>query len=210
MPREKPKSHKKGTSHSITKKVQLFQIIGIVIFVFIISKMDLSNIIRIWHDISIHFMLLAASTVIALHILHAVKWKYILQCLSISVSLSESVMIFWVGAFIGMVTPGKIGDLLKIYFLGDVNHSRIRILLSVVFDRVTDILFLVIIATISAFAVFEWRVSLYQCGLLFILMGIILLIIIQFKKKFFLHFKESYLYMFLCFFNKSRSLVLYA
>jgi uncharacterized protein (TIRG00374 family) len=169
----------------MARKSWFIKFIGIGIFVFIFAKIDFTNFIKIWKEISALFLFGAMLLMIILIIAHGIKWKYILQFFSVPVRFGESISIFWLGAFIGMVTPGKIGELLKIYFLDKTGHSRLRAFLSVILDRFTDLTSLALIGIISTFFVFKWKLNFVQCLLVIFIIGVVSFLAFSHKSRFY-------------------------
>lgn len=162
-------------------KLRLFKIIGIGIFVFILFKINFSQFVGIWHKIDIVFVLAGLFFVVVEIIVRAAKWMYLLRFFSIPIPFGQSVTVFWVGLFIGMVTPGKLGDILKVYFLDVAENSRLRALLSVVLERVTDFIILAVVGLASALAVFEWNANFSKSLFIMLLFGTVLLFVIKQK-----------------------------
>lgn len=111
-------------------------------------------------------------------IARAVKWKYLLQFFSIPIPLGQSVKLFWIGLFIGMVTPGKLGDILKVYFIDVAENFRSKALLSVVLERVTDFIILAVVGLVSALAVFGWKAEFSKSLFFIFLFGTVLFFVI--------------------------------
>jgi len=143
-------------------KLWLFKVVGIVIFAVILGKMDMSQFAKIWSIINVGFLGIGVLLTIAVIIGHAIKWKYICNFLHVQVSIGDSIIASWAGCFMGLVTPGKIGDLARVYFLDAYQASRFRSMLSVVVDRVSDVLALAIVGGIGAFIIFGWELSSLQ------------------------------------------------
>ena len=142
-----------------TSKLWLLKVVGIAIFAVILGKMDMSQFAKIWPIINVGFLGIGVLLTIAVIIAHAIKWKYICNFLHVQVSIGDSIIASWAGCFMGLVTPGKIGDLARVYFLDAYPCSRFRSMLSVVVDRVSDVLALAIVGGIGAFIIFGWELS---------------------------------------------------
>ena len=145
------------------------KIVGILIFVFILFKLDYGSFWETWLQADLSYLLASSFLILFLNVLHSVKWKCFLDFFSIRQSISRIIAIFWVGMFIGMITPAKIGDLLKVYYLGETGHSRLRGFLSVVTDRLSDLILLLAVGALSAFYVFGWGVDVGQFILIILL-----------------------------------------
>jgi uncharacterized protein (TIRG00374 family) len=75
---------------------------------------------------------------------------------------------------LGVVTPGRIGELIKVYFLKDQGHSVFRSFFSVILDRIIDIFILLLLATLIFFF------FLPEIGVYLVIFGAMLLIPIIF------------------------------
>lgn len=170
----------------MTGKFKILKILGLCIFIFILFNVDFSELLAIWNDSDLYFIIFGGLSIILLHIIHAIKWKFIMQFLSLQNNLIESIKISWVGMFLGMITPGKLGDILKIYFLDEDNNSTSRAFLSVLIDRISDMAFLVVMGIISGFVLYKWKLSIMQYISIPILVSISLIIIVRFKNNIFL------------------------
>jgi uncharacterized protein (TIRG00374 family) len=94
------------------------------------------------------------------------KWDYFLRRLNIKIERKMSFLIFFSGLSMS-ITPGKVGEVLKSYLLKKSNKVKMRRSISVVvFERLTDILGLAILAMIGAFTFVN---SLYFLALIMVL-----------------------------------------
>jgi len=141
--------------------------------------MDISRFAEILSFINVGFLLAGLFAAMATIIVHAIKWKYIGGFLKVQVSTGESIIASWAGSFMGIVTPGKIGDLAKVYLLDAYQASRFRSVLSVVIDRASDVLALAIVGGIGAFIIFRWELSFFQTlfGCFFLVFAFLLTLI---------------------------------
>lgn len=84
--------------------------------------------------------------------LRFLRWAYYLRVLSIRLPLSESVTIFMSGLAMS-ISPGKMGEVVKSYFLKQTTGTPIRRSVSIVFaERFTDFASIVILAAVGAFS----------------------------------------------------------
>jgi len=74
------------------------------------------------------------------------RWKYILYCINVNHSFFTCSLIYFTGLFIGIITPGKVGDFAKIVYLKKAGVSTVKSLLANLIDRIMDILFIMICA----------------------------------------------------------------
>ena len=76
------------------------------------------------------------------------RWQVILRDLSISIPFGEAVKLYALGLGAGMITPGQVGDAVKIAYLRERGLGRA--LLSVLLDRLWDVLVLLLFAASGA------------------------------------------------------------
>jgi len=108
------------------------------------------------------------------YLLRFLRWEYYLHVLGIRVPRSESFGVF-VSSLSMSVTPGKMGELIKSYFLKSLRAVPISRSVPVVFaERITDFLDLLIISIIGAYSIGYEKKIIIVVALVFIaVIGII-------------------------------------
>ncbi len=81
------------------------------------------------------------------------RWQVILRDLKIEISFGEALRLYALGLGAGMVTPGQVGDAVKVAYVRERGLGRA--LLSVLLDRLWDVLILLLLAGTGAFLF--WR-----------------------------------------------------
>ena len=123
-------------------------VIGIVIFFAVLSRVNVTEVINNFLKINIFLFLLSVGTVVLAIILKAYRWKMIVESYGTSFPLRESFKAWLIGFSIGLITPGKIGDLARSYYLRK-RESIGKSLTTVMADRVIDVFILLILALIG-------------------------------------------------------------
>ncbi len=85
-------------------------------------------------------------------ILKSWRWIQILRAMNLSLDLPTACALYTVGIFYGAMTPGQAGDLLKAIYLRDRGQPVAPALLSVVLDRLCDLIIMSALGTIGVFA----------------------------------------------------------
>jgi uncharacterized protein (TIRG00374 family) len=116
----------------------------------------------------------------------ALRWQCILSSLGIFISKTKSLSLHWLGIFVGVVTPGRLGELIKIYFLKDKGQSAFRSFFSVILDRIIDI-FVLLFFGFLIFVFFLRSIGIYMMILSAILLLIIIFIFLLFDQRSWLH-----------------------
>lgn len=129
--------------------------IGIVLFLCIIWNLNLAKILELFKNINLFYIILSVLIIIPLTIINALKWNVLIKSYGITYPLIKSISARLVGSSIGIITPGRLGDLSRAYYLKE-KISLGKSLTTVVVDRIIDmlILFCFTITGIFAFMTF--------------------------------------------------------
>ncbi len=127
-------------------------LMGVAIFVYILLGFNLSAIIS--NVVRANPALIAAAVMLHLPVLalKALKWRVIISSYGIRLGLAKSIVYWCVGFFIGLITPGRLGDMARAWYLrGKTSFGRA--MTTVVVDRVMDVavVFVMAIAGAAAF-----------------------------------------------------------
>ena len=134
----------------VRKYVKFFPIIGLLLFVYIISKIDLHAVAQNFLNIDLRFLALAFVLTIPSLLIKTLKWKQLVKPFNVELSLKEAASAWISGFFIGLVTPGRVGDLARAFYLKD----KMKIgsaLTTVVVDRILDIFVLMVLSVLGIF-----------------------------------------------------------
>jgi uncharacterized membrane protein YbhN (UPF0104 family) len=85
-------------------------------------------------------------------IIKAWRWQRLLRAMALDLPLHTAVGLYIVGIFLGQTTPGQAGDLVKAWYLQDRGQPIAPALLSVVLDRLFDLLVMAALAPLGIFA----------------------------------------------------------
>jgi len=131
--------------------IKIFSIVGIALFLLILSRINLNDLVNILAHTNVLFLFLAFLVTCITIILKSLKWKIIVNSVKPSFSLRESIVAFFVGFSFSTITPAKLGDFVKVLYVADENCSLGKALSTVVIDRLIDIILLVSIALIGIY-----------------------------------------------------------
>lgn len=155
--------------------IKILSLIGIVLFVFILSRINLGALIDILSHTDVLFLLLALLVNCVAIVLKSLKWKIIVNAVKPDFPLQESIKAFFVGFAFSTITPAKIGDFVKVLYINDEKCGLGKSISTVVIDRLIDIILLFSIAftAICAFSFF-YHVEILSIGtIVLIIAGII-------------------------------------
>lgn len=132
----------------IAKK--LLPLLGIALFIFIISKMDIKGILAIAKDIRWMYVVLSILIAYVAIYFKALKWKKIIDYAGMKYSIYNSFLAWLVGFAVGIITPGRVGDFYRSIYLKTSNKKPLGVCFATVFfDRIIDIMIMLFFAGIG-------------------------------------------------------------
>lgn len=152
--------------------------IGIGIIVFLFYKIGVTEIQNVIASANVPLLVLALAITLPTLFVKFARWKLVLNLMGAKLPFFSLAKIYLTGIFLGSVTPSKIGDLLKFYFLSKIHNMKSTHSLSVsILDRVFDLVFLLVVSIIGVVALISFISSFY---LIFILAAFLILILLVF------------------------------
>lgn len=100
------------------------------------------------------------------------RWLRIMREMGLSLDFPTAAALYTVGLFYGATTPGQAGDLLKAVYVRDRGQPLAPAMLSVVLDRLFDLLVMAALATLGIFALGQLLPSRELQGAVVVLMGL--------------------------------------
>jgi uncharacterized protein (TIRG00374 family) len=170
------------------KSLLLFVVLSAIVYSILILVGDYQKIAEHLQIINIVVIPVILFLTFLDDLLRFFKWDFFLKNLKIKVPIKISFLTFFSGLSMS-ITPGKVGEVLKSYLLKKTVGVKMRkSIMVVVFERMTDLLGLSILALIGAFS--------FLGSFYFIILIVILIFIVFFlfallsSKKFFLKFSK--------------------
>lgn len=121
-----------------------------MILCIVLSKVNLKNLIANFSNINVSLILFTILLNLPLICIKACRWKQILAIQSIQYNLKDSFIVYLVGIYVGVVTPGRLGEFVKVLYLkSDKQISLSKGMSSVLVDRLFDLYLLIILGLIS-------------------------------------------------------------
>ncbi|MBN1165219.1 MAG: flippase-like domain-containing protein [Candidatus Krumholzibacteriota bacterium] len=131
----------------------IFQLIGVLIFVIILFKLNLRTVLSELSGANLALLLAAVFLTIPFVTFKAWRWKCLLDMQGIEYDFKNSFLAYLGSMYMGLVTPGRLGDFIKVIYLKkDKGISIGRGFSGVLVDRLFDLLVLISMATAGALA----------------------------------------------------------
>ena len=164
------------------KNKWIFRSIGLILFVIILSKLNLTEIGALLSNINLYYLAPALLLFIPLLVTKAMRWQLLMKAQNIDYSLKDSTIMYAAAMYIGALTPGRIGDFIKVFYLKGDNYPFGKSFATVLQDRLFDLVSLLLLgyAGILLFIVYFERTILILSS---ILMGTLLLILFFLYKR---------------------------
>ncbi len=132
--------------------VWLLRLIGPLLLIGFLLTSDLERLWQIVRSAQPAPIILSLALLPPFLIAKSWRWITLLRAMNLHLDLPTACALYMVGIFYGTTTPGQAGDLLKAVYLRERGLPTAPALLSVVLDRLCDLLIMAALATIGVFA----------------------------------------------------------
>ena len=165
------------------KYISIGAIIGVFICIIILLKIDLIKTLDILLNLNIYYLAASFATAIPYFLIINCRWNMIMKTQKIEYSLKESLIMYVIGFSAGVITPGKLGEFIKVFYLKNDGYPFGKSFLVTLLDRLFDLIVLIIVAYFSLFLfiqIFEKQILISSLLLVLIAVSIIIL---KYKKS---------------------------
>lgn len=127
-------------------------IVGIVLFTYILFKINVINVIQEFKHVNIYFLSIAIFIVFVLMVSETLKWFVIAFFQNIKIPFKEAFKINIISNFYGFVTPSKLGSVVRAEYLKKYTDNKIgKGLFNFVIDKILDLSAIIFIALLFSF-----------------------------------------------------------
>jgi|WetSurMetagenome_2_1015567.scaffolds.fasta_scaffold14051_2 glycosyltransferase 2 family protein len=127
----------------------LFHAVGVALFAVILTRVDLGAIWSAYRHIELSRAVAGIALLFVLTLLKSLRWRRIVSTQGIAVPVFMSFRIYAASLYLGVVTPGHIGDFAKSLYLTRKGMTAGKAIFSSLADRLFDIVFLAVIGYAS-------------------------------------------------------------
>lgn len=127
----------------------VIRLAGLIIFCIILVSIDIPATVQILLGADVILLTLALLSIFPQIFLKAWRWYLLMKMQNIRYPLKDAVIVYFAGLFLGTITPGRLGDFIKVQYLREEGYSSGKSLLSVLLDRFYDIAALILVGYIS-------------------------------------------------------------
>lgn len=137
----------------------ILKAIGVGLFVLIILGIDTEKAVTELSTVPIAYLIGGFSLFPVIYLIKSIRWHLISSAAGAKTTFEHSLALYMSGLFLGIVTPGKVGEAAKIPALIARGLRAKDAIAVTVLDRVLDIALLGVIAIWSVGILFSWRMS---------------------------------------------------
>lgn len=150
------------TLEALRKRLLIGILAGVLVVVAVIFVLDAGSIWDALRSFNLRYLPAILALTLANYVLRFVKWQYYLRCLSVrGLPTRESALIF-VAGFTMVMTPGKVGELLKAWLIRQRTGTSMTVTGPAIFaERLTDGLAMLVLAGVGLLTVqYGWQLLL--------------------------------------------------
>ncbi len=124
--------------------------VSAAILIYLFRKIDFAEVWQLFKNIHVEYLLIALGLYLLGQALCAYRWKLVAMVMGFQNSFREFFIFYYIGIFFNLFLPTAIGgDVGKCYYLAKGNKKVLRAVVSVLADRASGLIVLVMIAGIS-------------------------------------------------------------
>ena len=128
---------------------RLFGIVGIIIFIFLLFKSNITHIIELLFSVNA-FILIGILANIPIIFFYCLRWQVLLRRIGAFVKLKSVIKIWYKGVVPAFLTPGRVGELYRAKFIKEkTGIHNAKIISTIVVDKFMDLLLLAMLSVFS-------------------------------------------------------------
>ena len=127
----------------------VFRLIGIGIFILILLRLDLELVWQTLLEIDLTWLVLSLVFQFLAMIAATIRWQLLMQRLGIRIRFWFATVYQLIGTAAALVTPGQLGEFVKVLYLRRDGHPLPESLRSLIVDRLYDLLTLLLFGFIA-------------------------------------------------------------
>ncbi|MFC2090637.1 lysylphosphatidylglycerol synthase transmembrane domain-containing protein [Bacteroidota bacterium] len=155
-------------------------ITGFVLLYLVLRKFDWESFLGLFSSFRIQDFALGFTMLLIVYLLKTYRWQRINRSFGIHISYGTTLIYFLVSGFLSVITPGRLGEFARIFFIR--NKTGVSTMLassSVILDRVWDVLILSLLGGAGAVMIFgRFQMNILSILLIAVIFILALLLII--------------------------------
>jgi glycosyltransferase 2 family protein len=138
---------------------KFFPIIGVGLFIYLIIKLNLLQILQTIEKVNVFYLLIAFGVTIIFFVTQTLKWSILAIKQKINIPFWEAFKVNLISSFYGFVTPSKLGSIMRIGYLKKYKADTGKGLSNFVIDKVLDLTSLFVLTLGLGFIFYGKKIS---------------------------------------------------
>lgn len=127
-------------------------IIGIIIFIYLLIKLDISRVFNEVANVKIDLLFIAFFFCFISILMETLKWVVIARYQKINIPFFEAVKINLISSFYGFITPAKVGNVIRVNYLKKYSDNNLgKGIGNFILDRMLDLCSLFFLVAVFSF-----------------------------------------------------------
>lgn len=153
----------------------ILPLVGVVIFILILRGIGFANLVETFRTVDRRGFLFFPVFTLFIVLMRGLRWQYLMGLVGIRYPLWRASLVWAIGFFAGAVTPGKVGDAMRGYYLSrDANRNFAESFATVVVDRLMDLVALLVFGVISVILFSYYYTELPSVWIVFVAVVVII------------------------------------
>lgn len=132
-----------------------FRLFGIILFIYVLAKINVSELTTAFKEIRLVYYLLGISFLIFWFLIRTLKWQRLINSIGVKTPTSALFKIMAKGIFLGVVTPGKIGEFWRAKYLAESSAiAKGGAFYTAFMDRLVDMLVLGLVSILGLLVIY--------------------------------------------------------
>lgn len=128
------------------------RLLGLILLVVLLTRLDLHQVYQTLRQANPFLMIVAVLAIVPLILVKTIRWQVILRSQDIRFPLWPAFLVYFGSLFIGLLTPGRLGEFVKaIHVSREGQVSSARAFSSVLADRLFDLYALLCVGGMALF-----------------------------------------------------------
>lgn len=144
----------KRLGRALLRNRWVFRLIGVALFFLILLELDLREVWKTLLAVEPVYLLLSLALQLLAMVVATLRWQLIMRRLDISIPFAQSFIHQLIGTAAALVTPGQLGEFVKVLYHRREGVPVPESLFSVIIDRLFDLLMLLLLGFIALAVLF--------------------------------------------------------
>lgn len=166
-------------------------LITLILFTYASTLVDWSSVKQVLQESNIRVLLLAFFVSFPLQVMKILRWKLLLYQKGVHIPFTKLLDYATKSGIHGSITPGRIGEFSKIYYLANENVSKNTTIQTIIYDRLLDIMPMTMLAVIMCQRIHIISSKQILMGVLFFSIAFILFLFTKWRHYFISIFKNT-------------------